>query len=262
MRRYCRVLGHLFRISQAGTLEYRVDFWLTWLGDIFAAVFTVVLFSVIYGRTGSIAGWSKAEVFLIIAGANYLEAFIYFLYVEGIRSIPRLLPLGDLDTRLTKPVDFQFFMTFANIYPASLGPIVPGILLTIVGVASLSVDNLGLKLLIFGLLLAVGLAIHYSMNIFFVSYSFVVTRIRDLQWLDGGLRDLGAKPIDIYPKYLKYLFFTIVPIVFFANVPAEVFRPAFSYWWVLYAVAFGAFSLWASRKFFYFCLTKYNSASS
>ena len=63
-------------------MEYRADFLFTWFGDVIAAAFTVLLFNVIYAKTGNIAGWSKGEVFLILAATNYFEAFIYFLYVN------------------------------------------------------------------------------------------------------------------------------------------------------------------------------------
>jgi len=183
-------------------------------------------------------------------------------YIDGIRSIPRLLPRGELDGRLTKPIDFQFLMSFWGIYPSSLGPLIPAILLTIAGAAEIGGSDLGLKIPVYLLLLGLGLIVHYSLSIFFTAFSFVVTRIEDIQWLDSGLRDLGAKPIDIYPKFIKYIFFTVLPIAFYANVPVWVFRNNFNSLWVVYTFAFAGFALWASRQFFYHCLRRYNSASS
>lgn len=262
MTRYLRIIFHLFKFSQVNFLEYRADFILTWFGDAFIALTLIVFFGVIYGQTSSLAGWSRGEVFLLLAVVGYIEGLIYFLYLDSIQRISKLLPRGDLDIYLTKPVDFQFLMTFGKISPNTLGPIVPAMLLTVAGIQLLQPENLFIKLVAFFILLFCAIVVHYSFILSLTSISLFTTRLEAVMHLDGRLRDLARQPLDIYPKYLRYLFFSILPVAFFGYLPVQVFRSDFSYYLAVYAVIFAGLVLYLSRKFFYFALRHYSSASS
>src|SRR3989338_4695797 len=141
MKKYLKIIIKLFQFSQLNYLEYRADFYLTWIGDILAGFFAVILFEVIYLKTSAIATWSQGEVYLIIAVANFLEALIYFIYSDGLSSLLRLLPQGDLDHAFLKPLDSQFYLTFSQISPNALGPIVPAVMLTIAGLGLIKPEH-------------------------------------------------------------------------------------------------------------------------
>ena len=262
MTRYLVILAKLFRFSLVNFLEYRADFWLTWSGDILAAAFTVVLFATIYSQVQLIAGWSRGEIYLLLAVVSYIEALIYFLYLEGIRSISRQLPQGELDFSLTKPVDFQFLMTFSKISPHTLGPLMPAVILTIAGLRLLAPSFFFVKLLLYFYLIVLGLLIPYSLALLLTSYSFIATRFHGVMHLDSRLRDLGGNPLEIFPQKLKLLFLSIVPVAFFGPFPVAVFRQSFSPWLILYGTVFALLWLVVSRRIFYFCLRHYSSASS
>ncbi len=262
MKHYLLILKTLFKFSQIHFLEYRADFLLTWVGDGIMVLFTLAFFQVIYKQTSAIAGWSQGEIFLLLATVSFIEALVYFFYLDSIRQVSRQLPTGEIDTYLTKPVDFQFLITFRSISPNTLGPLVPAIVLTYLGIHLINPPALVIKLGIFFLLLIVSLAVHYSLILIITSCSFLATRLDAVMHLDGRLRDLASKPLDVYPKYWQYLFFTLLPVAFFGYIPTQVFRPNFNIQLVVYALLFAAVSLVGSRKFFYWALRHYSSASS
>jgi ABC-2 type transport system permease protein len=261
MKKYLRVLIHLFKFGQVAFMEYRADFFLTWIGDVLLALFTVVFFNVVYAQTKLISGWSIGEIYVLLATVNFIEALIYFLYAESVRNIVRKLPKGDLDFYLIRPIDFQFLTTFSNISPQTLGPIVPAIVLLCLGLNSLSSISLGKMLIYFGLLF-LSLVVHYSVLLIISSLSIFTIRTEGLTHLDGRLRELGSRPIDVYPKLLRYIFYTVMPVAFFGSIPALALRQTFSPMLVWYTLAIAIVFLYSSRKIFYVCLRHYSSASS
>jgi ABC-2 type transport system permease protein len=262
MKHYLKILLTLFKFSQVNFLEYRADFFLTWLGDVLAVSFTVLLFGVIYSHVNSIAGWAKGEIYLLLAVSSYLEALIYFLYTDSIRSVSELLPTGDLDYFLTRPVDFQFLITFSRISPNTLGPLVPAVILTVLGLNLLRPEHLLLKLAGYFYLIILGIMVHYSLILLITSFSFLTIRFDGIMHLDGRLRNLANNPMSIFPKPLKLIFYTLLPIVFFSHLPVEMFRSQPIYLILVYATAMAIFSLFLSRKIFFLCLRHYSSASS
>ena len=242
--------------------QYRKDAWwnvavnVLWVGMLFLIV------EVIFSQTATIVGWKKEEVYLLtILWTIVSEAFV-MIFGGNTQQIPHMITDGDLDIFLTKPANTLFlvstrFFLFRAFYRLLADF---GILAWIVWRFDVGVSLPHAVLAFF--LVVCGIIVHFSMTLLANTLSFWFLRIDNVNDTLVSLHTLGRYPIDVFPKTLKILLLTALPMAFSGYIPVAVLTGRWPWYAVGYAVCFTAAFFCLAVRFWSFALKRYSSASS
>lgn len=262
MRYYLKVYKKIISNSITREMMFRANFFV----DIFFAViwlFVVILvIELLFGYTKSIAGWPKADV--------YLLSFVWFLFEEtagfgwkNIKVFSEKVRLGGLDILLTKPIDSQFIITLGA---PKVKKIAEAAIIIIIYVLifkfRVQVDVRWIHLPMFLILFASGLVIDYSIRLILNIFNIWFISLDNVNALWEGFINIAQYPISIFTKALKIIFLTFLPIGLLANVPTLALLGEYKLHLLLLSVSCALFFFLSARFFWIFAIKRYSSASS
>jgi ABC-2 type transport system permease protein len=259
---YLKVWLATARYSITRTLMFRGDFFVWSLVEFFWMSVNLLLISVIYRHTSSIAGWNKYEMILLVGTSMLIQRFLMGFFWSSIFEMGRNVRSGNFDFFLAQPGNVMFMATTRKLDPDGLiNSLVAG------GVVAYAAHQLQLSptfldlVAYFGLIIC-GLVIHYSILILSVSAVFWLT---SAQGVEGGyftLTEFSRLPREAFKGVSSMLFVWLLPVVVVSNAPARTLLHGFDLKWSLWLFALAA--AWFALAVFVFHrgLRRYASASS
>ncbi len=260
MRRYLRVYRSFAASSISREIEFKANFFakigqnLVWLG------FFMVVLLVVYGRTGSVAGWTKGEAVTLSATVFLMGALSTGLFFS-LTEIPEQVRRGTLDFVLTRPLDSQFWVSLRRLAPEQAGVALVGFGMVLVG---LRTDHLAPTTLQWGawsVLVLCALAIFYSFNLCLMTTGVWFVRVDNLFILSETTQQVARYPLDIYGASMARFLTFVVPLGVLGTVPARALVRGVDVVTLLSSVARAVAALVLSRTFWRFALRSYGSAS-
>ena len=262
MLHYFKVWLASARYSVVRTMMFRGDFIVWSLVELFWMSVNLLLISVIYEHTQSIAGWTKYEMMLLVGTSMLIQRFLMGFFWSSIFEMGRNVRSGNFDFFLAQPGNVMFMATTRKLDPDGLINS-----LVAMGVVAYSAHQLHLSpsagdLVAYALLVASGLIIHYSILILSVSAVFWLT---SAQGVEGGyftLTEFSRLPREAFKGVTRILFVWMLPVVVVSNAPARTLLHGFDLAWALWLV--GLAGAWFALAVYVFHrgLRRYASASS
>ncbi len=259
---YVRIWLATARYSIIRTLMFRGDFFVWSLVELFWMTVNLLLVSVIYQHTESIAGWSKYEMVLLVGTSMIVQRLLMGFFWSSIFEMGRNVRTGNFDFFLAQPGNVMFMATTRKLDPDGLiNSFVAG------GVVIYAVRQLGLHpgvldVALYLFMLICGLAIHYSILVLSTSLVFWLT---SAQGVEGGyftLTEFSRLPREAFKGITNTLFVWVLPVVVVSNTPARTLLHGFEWRWAVWlfvlASAWFAFTVWVFNR----GLRRYASASS
>src|SRR6476659_3631017 len=159
---YARIWLTSARYSIVRTLMFRGDFFVWALVELFWMTVNLLMVSVIYDHTKTIAGWSKYEMMLLVGTSLLVQRFLMGFFWSSIFEMGRNVRTGNFDFFLAQPGNVMFMATTRKLDPDSLlnSVIAGGVVLYAAHKLDLHPGAGDVALYLFMLLC--GLAIHYS----------------------------------------------------------------------------------------------------
>lgn len=263
IRRYARLWFAFFKQSLAQDMQYRLNFFLVFVMDIVWYAVNLGFFEVIYLNTDNIAGYARNEVFFFMATIFVIDALDMTLFSSSLWVMNDIIRKGDFDLLLTKPVAPLFYSSTRDI---SIGSLLDSIFaFGLLGYAwiTLAPTVSALDVATYLILLVCGLLTMYSIQVFFASLGFIfVNASTSLQWGFHYLYQLAMKPESIYKGLLRYLLLYFIPMIAIGSLPASMIIKGFDGGNFLLGICTTVISLYLTTKFFYYGLSRYESASS
>ena len=262
MSHYLKVWLASARYSVIRTLMFRGDFLVWSLVEFFWMSVNLLLISVIYRHTSSIAGWNKYEMMLLVGTSMLIQRFLMGFFWSSIFEIGRNVRSGNFDFFLAQPGNVMFMATTRKLDP-------DGLLNSIVaaGVVAYAAHQLKLQpgmldLVLYAVFVLCGLVIHYSILVLSISAVFWLT---SAQGVEGGyftLTEFSRLPREAFKGVTTVLFVWLLPVVVVSNAPAKVLLHGFELRWALWLVALAAGWFVLAVVVFHRGLRRYASASS
>lgn len=204
------------------SMQYKFDFF---TGVIITLLFTLtgpLIQYLFFTQTKGFPGWSLQQIILFQGLLLTTTGLRNTLFGTAKTKFIGLIRRGEFDKFLLRPFPPMALLLASSFSLDGVGTLVAGVGLTIYSIVKLSLTitlwQLGLFLLciLFGLLLSAALDIlHCSIIILTVA--------------DGGVRGIleaylkfSEYPLEIYPKYLKIMFISFLPIAIFVYFPAQI----------------------------------------
>lgn len=264
MNRYFALWRHFINNCLRREIEFSANFLLQLFSNLLWFIFTIFFFNIIYSHIKAINGWTKYQVYFLIA-TNQIIIYLYeALFAKNLNRFPIFIRYGELDHFLIKPIDIQFISSvrYFDIKPILSLP-APFYML----VYSLTNMNLSvsfLNFLLYLLLILCGVILRYVLGFSIMLLSFVFIEISALHALQNEFLKYASYPASIFKNLSGLIFTFIIPVVLIANLPTSSILQTIKNYQTLipFAIFYGIFIFYFSRRIFFYCLRNYSSASS
>jgi ABC-2 type transport system permease protein len=262
MLHYLKIWLASARYSVVRMMMFRGDFIVWSFVELFWMSVNLLLISVIYQHTSTVAGWTKYEMMLLVGTSLLVQRFLMGFFWSSIFEMGRNVRSGNFDFFLAQPGNVMFMATTRKLDPDSLlNSIIAG------GVVLYSVHKLGLHpdlgdVALYLFMLLCGLAIHYSILVMSVSLVFWLTSAQGVEGIYFTLTEFSRLPREAFKGITRTLFVWILPVVVVSNVPARSIMHGLDWRWaaLLFCLAVAWFTV--AVLTFNSGLRRYASASS
>jgi len=259
---YARIWLTSARYSIVRTLMFRGDFFVWSLVELFWMTVNLLMVSVIYRHTDTVAGWSQYEMILLVGTSMLIQRFLMGFFWSSIFEMGRNIRSGNFDFFLAQPGNVMFMATTRKLDPDGLiNSFVAG------GVVIYAAHKLGLHpgfadLLCYAFLVFCGVVIHYSILVLSIAPAFWIT---SAQGIEGGyftLSEFSRLPRQAFRGIANVAFVWVLPVVVVSNTPASTLIHGFKLPDVAWVAVIA--SVWFSAAVFVFQrgIRRYSSASS
>ncbi len=262
MLHYLKVWLASARYSIIRTLMFRGDFFVWSLVEFFWMSVNLLLISVIYRHTSSIAGWNKYEMMLLVGTSMLIQRFLMGFFWSSIFEMGRNVRSGNFDFFLAQPGNVMFMATTRKLDPDGLINAFVAAGVVAYAATKLHLHPGLLDLAMYAGLVGCGLVIHYSILILSVSAVFWLT---SAQGVEGGyftLTEFSRLPREAFKGVSNVLFVWLLPVVVVSNAPARILLRGFDLGWALWLAGLAAGWFTLAVFVFHRGLRRYASASS
>ncbi len=262
MAHYFRIWLASARYSIVRTMMFRFDFFLWAMVELFWMSVNLLLVSVIYEHTDSIAGWTKYEMMLLVGTAMLIQRFLMGFFWSSIFEMSRNIRSGNFDFFLAQPGNLMFMATTRKLDLDGLANSFIAAGVVIYSAHRLHLHPTAGGLAGYALMVFCGLVIHYSILVMSMSLAFWITSAQGVEGSYFTLTEFSRLPREAFRGFASLLFVWLLPVVVVSNAPARMLLRGFEPRWMLGLVA--ATVVWFAAAVFVFHrgLRRYSSASS
>src|SRR3989339_726805 len=237
MRKYLFIYLTLLKNAFSYEAQYRRDTWLHLASNFLYLGLLSATIEVVFRHTPELNGWSREETYLLMLLWIIADELFTMVSKHNLWNLPGLVTDGALDAYLTKPAN-TLFLVSTKIFLMRAGYrlfIQIGFLVWLVWsfdfAPSLWHGAMAIVLVIGGAL------VHYSFSLILNTLSFWWLRIDNINDAWESLSNMGRYPLGIFPKFVRVLRLTFLPIAFIGYIPAAAMTGRAGWWLILYAFA-------------------------
>ena len=265
MFHYLRIWFASARYSIVRTLMFRGDFLVWSIVELLWMTVNLLMISVIYRHTNSVAGWSKYEMVLLVGTSMLIQRFLMGFFWSSIFEMGRNIRTGYFDFYLAQPGNVMFMATTRKLDPDGLVNSVVAM-----GVVYYATRELGLhpgfaEVALYACMVFSGLVVHYSIMVLSISLAFWLTSAQGIEGSYFTLTEFSRLPKEAFKGLVtRVLFVWLLPVVVISNAPARLLLPRYGFEWKWAGALFLFAALWLALAVFVFHrgLRRYASASS
>lgn len=250
------------RASLVREMEFRGNFIAGLIRQLIWVSIFILMVEVMFRNTQSLAGWSRAQVLILLSLSRIIEGLMGSLFVKNLMRLPQLVQEGKFDFHLVKPLPVQFYTAFRMASLDNLANIIAGFILLGYAsfIANLSAFSLSWLWLI--LLAVAGITVYYSLLIIAASLVFVLERLEFLWGFNVLISEPLTVPFEIFPRAARFSLTYLLPLAFVVYVPAQAVTGRLTLNTALAAIAAAAVMLLLANLAWQAGLRRYSSASS
>ena len=262
MVHYLKIWLASVRYSLIRTMMFRFDFFLWSLVELFWMSVNILMISVIYRHTDSVAGWTKYEMLLLVGSSMLIQRFLMGFFWSSIYELSKNIRTGHFDFFLAQPGNVMFMSTTRKLDPDGLINSVIAMAVVAYSAHQLQLQPSFLDLAIYAFLIFCGLAIHYSILVITMALSFWITSAQGVEGSYFTLMEFSRLPREAFKGLSSVVFVWILPVVVVSNSPARTLLHGFDPMWTLWLFAVALVWFAAAVVIFNRGLRRYSSASS
>tara|TARA_A100001388_G_C28768984_1_gene502614 strand:+ start:2123 stop:2917 length:795 start_codon:yes stop_codon:yes gene_type:complete len=262
LKKYSKIYSLFFYTSLASELEYKINIIVDFITAILSLIGSIFLLTIFFQSTNDIGGW-KFEQALIIQGIyTILNGITNTWFNPNLTEIVKHIREGTLDFVLLKPVDSQFIISLKKISPSGFLEIILGFILLIY---CIKINQINLNLgFIFLSLITVFCSISILYSLWFLISTTTIWFVKTWNATEvlRSFLYIGRFPLNSFSISLRIFFSVVIPIAFITTIPSEVFLGLAQLWKIFLEIIVSGIFLLVSRRFWFFALKYYTSASS
>jgi ABC-2 type transport system permease protein len=262
MRHYLRLWWRFAAMAFAREAEYRINFLVSIGEGLLQAGIAVVSLLLVYRFTDEIAGWSQAEVLLLVGIYRLAEGLINLQIAPNMLEVSGAIRRGDLDGLLLRPVASQFLVS-ARLLNLSEGFNALVGLILVIGAGQAAGARWGVgEVALAAAFLLCGLLLLYALWFAIVTLSFWLVQVDSLDQLFYTLFEAARYPVAFFGTPVRALLTFVVPVAFATTFPAEALLGAADPRMLAAGVGMALLALLLTNRFWRYAVRHYSSASS
>ncbi len=243
-------------------LEYRSSFIFWVLINILWSLFNILFFSILVGVSGSIGGWNRQEVFVLLGIFTIIDAFTWSLFYANMTEYAEDIFNGRLSLLLCRPVNTQFYILTKKLNPQIIFRLMIGAVITLHSLSELDVSLSPLQILLFVFFLMVSLLFLYSFWFMLTTCAFFFERLENLNEIIPSIRRLWQVPRSVYQGAISVSLTGVIPFLLIASLPSEILLNRFSYPVLVYYLGITLIIFFLSKVFFNFAVRHYSGMAN
>ncbi len=263
LRRYAGIYGAFWRNSLVRELGFKINFLLWIVVELLWFALQLGFMAVIYSHTDRIASWTKWEVVFLVGANHFIQQLFTGLFLNNCVKLSENVRSGALDFLLLMPANARFLISLRHVDFGAFVNAGSAVAVMFYAGWQLSLTPSPAQLLGFGLLLLVGLSVHYSVMYALACISFWTVRAQGIVWGYYNLFQLARLPDEAFRGTFRAVFSFIIPVLLVSNVPVKVLiAKVGSPFEMLWLVGLSGVLFLASEIFWRWSVRHYASASS
>jgi ABC-2 type transport system permease protein len=259
--RHARILGICWRAAVASEVEYRLNFVLNVALSMFWMLWAAAGASVYFRYTGTVAGWTNAEVLVVIGMFFTLNGLRQMLLEPNLDRMTDYIRLGTLDFLLLKPFDAQLLVSLRHLNVNTLLDPVLGLALTTTGIVLTGHGTSVTALASFAWMSACAVLLMYALNVLMMALAVKLVAAEELGRVTYAFIELSRFPVDLYRNPIQIIL-TVVPIAFLTTYPATALLGRLNPYMLLLAPAAAACAVILATLAWRRSLRSYTGASA
>lgn len=262
MKKYWHIFWLFRRMHLQRSMEYRANFFFWTFISTMWTVFNFFYFDLIAGVNGSIGGWNRWEMFLLLGVFTILDTFTWSFFYHNMSAYTQSVFNGDLAQFLTKPVDTQFILmtqgnSYSNVFRFLLG----------LGVIGLALHKLDFSLTIlsifwFVILMTCALLFIYFIWFIFSTFAFWVDKLDNINEVIPAIRRIWQVPRGIFTGTISLVVTVFFPMGLVSSLPSEVLLQQFDWAWIGYFLVVTIITIFLSRAFFFTSVKRFSGIAN
>jgi ABC-2 type transport system permease protein len=262
MIRYLRLWRQFVITAFMREAEYRLNFVIGVGEGLAQLALAVISFLLLYRFTDQVAGWTQAEVLMLVGVYRIVEGLINMQIAPNMQAISGYIRRGEMDFILLRPVSSQFMVSLRMLaLPEAVNALIGVLLVIYAG------EMAGVRWSIAGVLAAgafglCGLLLLYALWLFLMTFSFWLIQVDNLDVLFYSLLETARYPVAFFKGLLRTLLTFAFPIAFATTFPAQALRGEADMRLLPAGLALAAAALLGTHLFWNYAVRHYSSASS
>jgi ABC-2 type transport system permease protein len=219
VKKHFYLLAKYFVFNLKCSMEYRVSFIVQVIGMIINNSSFLFFWWVIYRNVNTISGYTFSDILILWGLASATYGFNYILF-GNVRDLTGIIINGGLDSYLLQPKDVVLNVCASRTEVSAWGDLLYGfILLTLSGRFSLGL------LLLFTLFTIVGGMLFFATSLVINSLALYFGNIESTKRIfENFFITFATYPEGIFGKYMRMVFYTILPVGFIAYMPVGIMK--------------------------------------
>lgn len=258
-KKYWRLFWLFRQMSVMKMTEYRTDFWFWFFISTMWTGFNFFFFSLIINASQTIAGWNRAEIYVLLSVFTMLDSFTWSIMAQNMWSYTDDIFQGTLSTLMVKPVDLQFITMWRETSFNNLPRFFIGIAVLVWSLRMAGVQPTLATAIYFSVLLISGFILVYSFWYVTCTLAFWTEKLDNINEIVPGLRRIWQVPREVYTGISSVFLTVIIPLGLVTSIPSEVILGKNSGSWAGYLLIASLVSLIISRWFLKISVKKYTS---
>jgi ABC-2 type transport system permease protein len=262
MMHYLRLWRRFAVISFVREAEYRVNFLLGVGEGVAQLALAVVTFLLIYRFTPRVAGWSQAQVLLLVGIYRIVDGILNLQIAPNMLAIAGYIRRGEMDFLLLRPVSSQFLVSLRTLaLPEAVNVLIGlGVAIYAGHVASVHWSIVGLSEAVVFMLC--GLILLYALWFVTVTCSFWLVQVDTLDTLFYSVFETARYPITFFKGLVRAVLTFAMPVAFATTFPAQALLGTADLHLLLAGIALATVALILTHLFWNHAVRYYSSASS
>jgi ABC-2 type transport system permease protein len=259
---YVRIWLACARYSVVRTMMFRFDFLMWSMVELFWMIVNIMLVSIIYRHTDSIAGWTKYEMLLLIGTSMLIQRLLMGFFWTNLFELGRNIRSGHFDFFLAQPGNPLFMVSTRKLDLDGLANTAVALAVVLYSLHQLGVQPSWSDGLLYVLFIGCGLLINYGALLLIVSLTFWIIGSHGIEGGYFTLFEFARLPREAFRGFANLVFVWTLPVVIVSNVPARALLGQLDFTLALWLVAVTGVWLGLGVYVFRRGIRRYSSASS
>jgi ABC-2 type transport system permease protein len=219
--RYVRLFWNQVRASLLLAMQYRLDFVLDGVVEVFWIAAATVPLLVVFGARSTVAGWSFGEALMVMGWFTFLEGVVEGVINPSLATVVEHIRKGTLDFVLLKPADAQFLVSTSRFHPWRGINVVTAFFIFAWGFRLIGRGPTAGAMLVASVTMLAAVTVLYSLWILTVSAAFYFVRVDNLSHLFSTVFDAARWPIGVFRGLVRIVFTFVIPLALMTTYPAQ-----------------------------------------